>query len=142
MENDEFHTQKGYYLKENRDITLAMEDYLEMIYRLCQDEGFVRISNIAKQLNVTTSSASKMMTNLKNSELIHYEKYGIITLTQKGIALGEYLLYRHDLLNRFFCMINGSDNELEQVEQIEHYINRETVENIEKLMSKLSDPKA
>ncbi|MFR2561757.1 MAG: hypothetical protein ACLS8R_02870 [Anaeromassilibacillus sp.] len=47
-----------------------------------------------------------------------------------GIALGDYLLYRHNLLNQFLCYINRSDNELEQVERIEHFIDERTIRNI------------
>ena len=43
---------------------------------------------------------------------------------------GDYLLYRHNLLNQFLCYINHSDNELEQVERIEHFIDERTIRNI------------
>ena len=36
------------------------------------------------------------------------------------LELGSYLLFRHDILHRFFCQINHSENELEQVEKVEH----------------------
>ena len=44
--------------------------------------------------------------------------------------MGDYLIYRHDILHKFFCRINNSDNELMLVEKIEHFINKETVDNI------------
>jgi len=66
--------------------------------------------------------------------LVVFEKYGYIKLTDTGSELGEYLVFRHDTLHRFLCYINQSDNELEQVEKIEHFINPETVQNIKKML--------
>lgn len=137
MEKEEFRTQKGYDIKNNKLLTLAMEDYLEMICRHSKESGYIRISHLATLLNVKTSSASKMVVNLNKIGYVEYEKYGIVKPTQKGWEMGDYLLYRHNLLNRFFCYINQSENELEQIEQIEHYINYNTIKNIEKLLLKL-----
>ena len=38
------------------------------------------------------------------------------------------------MLQEFFCALNHTDSELEQVEKIEHYINRRTVENMERML--------
>ena len=80
------------------------------------------------------SSASKMITNLKNQGLVEFEKYGQITLTEAGTALGEYLLLRHDILHRFFCFLNRTDDELEQVEKVEHFIDSRTVWNMKEFL--------
>ena len=139
--NKGFHTLKGYELLENNQITKSMEDYLEMICRYAKEENFVRINFLASKLNVRPSSASKMVYNLKLEKLVSFEKYGVIQPTKKGWELGGYLLYRHDVLNRFFCLLNQSDDELEQVEQIEHFMNRDTVANLEKLCNRMEKRK-
>jgi Mn-dependent DtxR family transcriptional regulator len=112
-----------------------MEDYLEMIFRM--SVGEVRVNELAKNLNVRPSSASKMVDNLRAGGYIDFEKYGVIVLTEKGKQAGEYLLHRHEILHEFLCLINNSDNELEQVEKIEHFINENTLLNIEKLIVRL-----
>jgi len=132
-----FHTLKGYELQENKIITYAMEDYLEMICRVCKTKGYVRINELANKLNVKASSVSKMVTQLKACGLVSFEKYGYIEPTQKGIELGNYLIYRHKVLHDFLCLVNESENELEQVEKIEHYMNKQTIENIENLYNKI-----
>lgn len=137
MENQEFRTLKGYQIKNNSQITYAMEDYLEMICRYCQNGGYARIGHLAEQLNVKPSSCSKMVGHLKNLGLVDYEKYGIIKPTQRGAELGEYLLYRHRILNDFLCYLNHTDDELEQVEQIEHFFKEQTIRNLEKLLVRL-----
>jgi len=130
-DSNEFYTLKGYsYLDDGETLTAAMEDYLEMIYRLHTGNEFIRIKKISEILHVKPSSASKMASILKSAGYIEFEKYGQIFLTEKGKKMGSYLLYRHDILHRFFCRINHSDNELPLVERIEHFVNKETVDNI------------
>ena len=135
----DFFTQKGYQMRHHPEITAAMEDYLEMICRQAGTDGYVRINYLAGRLNVRPSSASKMVYQLRDLGYVAFEKYGLIQPTEKGWALGRYLLYRHDVLHRFFCMVNGSGDELEQVEQVEHYLNEETVRNLESLLDRLED---
>ena len=132
-----FHTLKGYQMQNIGEITESMEDYLEMISRYIQENGYVRMSFLADKLNVRPSSASKMVGKLRDMRLVEFEKYGLITLTEKGRAVGQYLLWRHQVLNDFFCLLNHSEYELEQVELVEHFMTRKAVENLEKLTEKM-----
>ncbi|MCL2362795.1 MAG: metal-dependent transcriptional regulator [Defluviitaleaceae bacterium] len=137
IEKNKFYTLKGYALQEGKSITSSMEDYLEMIYRIHIGGDAVRIGALAKSINVKPSSASKMVDNLRKEGLVISEKYGYIKLTDAGIELGRYLVFRHETLHRFLCYINQSNNELEQVEKIEHFINVQTIMNIQKLLDEL-----
>ena len=132
-----FFTQKGYQIRNPKEITAAMEDYLEMICRQAGPDGFARINLLAHRLNVRPSSASKMVYHLRDQGLVAFEKYGLIRPTDKGRQLGDYLLRRHDLLHRFFCVLNGAQEQLELTEQIEHYIDEGTLENLAKLLEKM-----
>jgi len=134
---EEFYTLKGYELAEGSEITSSMEDYLEMICRLLKTEEYVRISVLAEKLNVKPSSASKMVNNLKMLGLVTFEKYGYIKLTEKGAVIGEYLLYRHEVINEFLCLVNNSESELEQVEKIEHFLNKKTIDNLKRITGKI-----
>ena len=136
-ENSGYYTLKGYALLEGKAITSSMEDYLEMIYRMQAGGEVVRIGALAGSLNVKPSSATKMVGNLKEQGLVVYERYAYLKLTDAGRALGRYLVFRHETLHSFLCYLNRSDNELEQVEKIEHFVNAKTVENIKKLLDRL-----
>ena len=136
-ESREFYTLKGYRPQNGGDITEAMEDYLEMICRHIQENGYIRIHFLAEQLHVRPSSASKMVGKLREMGLVEFEKYGLIIPTERGMAVGRYLLWRHDVLHRFFRLLNHSDCQLEQVEKVEHFMSRETMENLEKLTIRL-----
>ncbi len=137
-QTDNFYTLKGYSLLEHTQITSSMEDYLEMICRIHRDGQPVRIKELAECLHVKPSSASKMVGNLRKQGLVCFEKYSTVSLTEEGLELGEYLLFRHEVLRRFFCYINQNSNELEQVEKVEHFIEPKTVYNIEKWLDKFT----
>lgn len=138
MENNQnYYTFKKYQRNDNSQLTSSMEDYLEMICRILQKQDVVRINELATRLHVKPSSASKMVSNLKFAGLVEFEKYGYITPTAKGLALGQYLLYRHDLLNEFLCIINHSQDETEQVEKIEHFFDETTIRNLEAYIRKV-----
>ncbi len=138
MKNNEseFFTMKG-YVEHTCGLTASMEDYLEMIFRMSQSGGIIRINELASSLHVRPPSAYKMAYLLKNDGFIQFQKYGYITLTDKGKSTGEYLLYRHRTIHSFLCLLNNSDDELEQTEKIEHYIDARTVHNLAVLTEKL-----
>ena len=41
------------------------------------------------------------------------------------------------MLQAFFCTLNGTADELEQVEKIEHFMDRRTVENLDRLTGRM-----
>ena len=127
MNNDEnaYFTFKGYQLNNDSNLTSSMEDYLEMIIRLKEKQPFVRINELANNLNVRPSSASKMVTKLSQEGFL------------EGKQWGEYFIYRHQVLNNFLCLLNNSHNELEQVEKIEHFLNKKTIDNLALLTKEL-----
>ena len=129
-----FYTQKGYQRKNHPAVTGAMEDYLEMICRQARTEGVVRMGALAAGLNVRPSSASKMVQQLRELGLVEFERYGLIRPSAEGRRLGDFLLHRHEVLHRFFCLVNGTADELELVEQVEHYLDEATVGTLERLL--------
>ncbi len=132
MDNQEFHTFRGYeIIKKNNDhLTPSMEDYLEMIYRKCQEEGYVRINQLAVQLHVKAPSASKTVSKLSDMGYLAYEKYGIIRLTTKGEVMGSFLLDRHESVEILLRNIGVQDTVLLETELIEHYLSIDTLQNI------------
>lgn len=133
----EFYTLKGYQMNSISPLTSAMEDYLEMIYRILLDNTVARISMVSENLHVTPSSASKMISQLKDSGYIMGEKYGYVTLTDLGHITGEYLFHRHYIINNFLCHLNGTASETEQSEKIEHFLTPQTVSNLARLTDKM-----
>ena len=126
-----FHTVRGYEMQSTttRLLTPALEDYLEMIYRCSLKEPYIRVNSLAQFLNVKDPSASRMVKKLGDLGYVHYEKYGIVTLSEKGREAGAFLLNRHGILEKFFAGI-GCGDALELAEMMEHFITVETAERI------------
>ena len=103
--NSNFYTLNGYRNKNKNKLTESMEDYLEMIYRN-RSKKEIHVKDISIKLNVKPSSVSKMINKLKEYNLVNFEKYGSITLTNGGIKIGKYLLWRHNILVKFFKRLN------------------------------------
>lgn len=139
--NKNFHTARGYQrlLQQKKKLTPSMEDYLEMIYRDCLVEGYTRVNVLAERLNVQAPSASKMVHKLTELELLDYEKYGIIRLTDTGRELGEFLLNRHQTIERFLRNLGVSDSILTETEMIEHNVSISTLNKISLLNQFLQD---
>jgi len=131
-EISKFHTVRGYQLlqQNNRLLTSAMEDYLEMIYRNSLVEGFMRINTLSELLNVAAPSATKMVQKLNNLALLEYKKYGLIFLTENGKEVGKYLLHRHNIIEIFLKNIGVKDDLLVETELIEHNISAATLHKI------------
>ena len=130
-QNSEYRTIRGYQMVNQRknELTPAMEDYLEMAFKLCIENGYTRVGRLSEQLNVRPSSASKMISKLVELGYLEYDPYESILLTGKGQTVGTYLLRRHDTLEQFFRLI-GNTNPLEEVELIEHSLTSSTVSQI------------
>jgi Mn-dependent DtxR family transcriptional regulator len=128
----DFYTVRGYerLWHESQPVTPSMEDYLEMAYRLSRDRGFTRIGDLAGALHVQPPSASRMVQKLSEASFLKYEKYGVIELTIRGQELGEYLVKRHETIERFLKIIGANKSILEETEKIEHNLSAETVQQI------------
>jgi Mn-dependent DtxR family transcriptional regulator len=129
IEKEEFRTFRGYALANTGGhLTPSMEDYLEMAFRLSQEDGFTRVNDLARSLNVKPPSVTNMIQRMYDKELICYEKYGVIQLTPLGKQVGRFLLKRHFMLEFFFRAVGVPGNLLENVERIEHNLTSEATE--------------
>ena len=128
----EFHTVRGYQILNSEDkiLTSSLEDYLEMIYRICLEDGYARINQLADKLNVRPSSSTKVVQKLCVLKLVKYKRYGIIQLTAEGKVLGEFLLKRHEIIQEFLKNLGIEQTLLKDTELIEHDVSLSTLESI------------
>lgn len=130
-----FHTLRGYERMDAPGVlTPALEDYLEMTGRLCRAEGYARVGQLAAQLNVSPSSASKMVAKLAARGYLQYGRREIIRLTESGRARAAFLLRRHDALERFWHLLGIGDS-LDETERVEHALDMRTLQKIETLLA-------
>jgi Mn-dependent DtxR family transcriptional regulator len=115
--------------------TPSMEDYLERIYKLIDEKGYARVSDIAEGLEVHPSSVTKMIQKLDKDNYLVYEKYRGLILTSKGQKMGKRLVARHDLLEQFLTIIGVSEDTIyKDVEGIEHHLSWDSITCIEALI--------
>jgi Mn-dependent DtxR family transcriptional regulator len=115
--------------------TPSMEDYIEQIYKLIEEKGYARVSDIAEALSVHPSSVTKMVQKLDKDEYLIYEKYRGLVLTKKGHKTGQRLLYRHELLEQFLKIIGvKEENIYHDVEGIEHHLSWDAIQRIGDLL--------
>lgn len=115
--------------------TPSMEDYLERIYKLIEEKGYARVSDIAEGLEVHPSSVTKMIQKLDKDQYLIYEKYRGLVLTPKGKKMGKRLMERHHLLEDFLAVIGVQDENIYvDVEGIEHHLSWDSITCIEVLV--------
>ncbi len=138
--NKDFYTFSEYMKKEDDSLTASMEDYLEMIYRLSDKNGFTRISELSAALNVQPPSATKMVQKISEMQFIKYEKYGVIMLEDKGRKMGERLIKRHNVIADFLGLLGvPEDDILTETEKIEHTVNEKTMKRFNDLIQFMYD---
>lgn len=108
---------------------------MERIYKLIDEKGYARVSDIAEGLEVHPSSVTKMIQKLDKDEYVIYEKYRGLVLTSKGKKIGKRLVDRHHLLEEFLEMIGvDEENIYKDVEGIEHHLSWDSITRIAALV--------
>lgn len=121
------------------NLTSSQEEYLKTIYILSKTEKEIRVTDIAKKLEITKPSVNRAIKNLKDINLLNYETYGEIKLTQEGEKIAQEILKREDVMKLFLSKI--LDIEEKQAEKeakaMKHAISPETEEKLEKFINKV-----
>lgn len=112
-------------------IRKSSEDYLEAMLVMRERHGYIRSVDIASELNVTKPSVSYATKRLRENGYITMDKEGLITLTDKGLAIAEHMYERHRLLTQFFMRL-GIDEKIARADacKIEHDLSDETFQAI------------
>ena len=116
--------------KIKKPLTSSMEDYLEAIYELNQEKTFVRVKDIAKKLDVKMPTVTSMLKNLRDRQLVNYEKYEFVELTKEGRKVGREMRRRHDVLLKFLTEILKIDYKTadEEACKVEHTLSASTLQ--------------
>lgn len=122
-------------------ISKALEEYVKTMYILKQQNGKIRVTDIAKKMNCTKPSVNKAIYQLKDNELLNYESYGTIELTQKGEDLAKKILETYDIVYLFLKEVLNLEKEESQqeAEKIKSVINDKTINKLVKYVHKELD---
>ena len=104
-------------------LSQAEENYLKAIYGIgLSNTKSVNTTLIAKKLKTKPSSVTDMIKRLAEKELINYEKYKGVTLTQSGKKIAIEIVRKHRLWEVFLVnKLNYNWDEVhDMAEQLEH----------------------
>ena len=113
----------------------SQEDYLEEIYVQVLNNGFAKVTDIAKSLNVKKASVTAALIQLTNKGLINYSPYSSITLTLDGEKQAKKILKKHKILYELFSEVLNLNDASQIACEVEHLISDKNVEKITKFIS-------
>ena len=105
-------------------LTETQESYVETIYRLESERRVARVKEIAATLHVSSPAVTKTVKSLAELNLVKYEPYGVVTLTEEGRRIGRDLLLRYHATEDFLQSVLGVAPELaeEVADSFEHHM--------------------
>ena len=101
-----------------------IEMYLKAIWAISERKQEVKISSIAKLLNVTQPSVVQMLHKLNNDNLVEYKKGNIVELTSKGNRIGKQMIRNTRLLEVMMKDALKIEIDEEMVCGIEHHMKK------------------
>lgn len=121
-------------------LTASLEDYLEIVYILQQDGSDVGITDISRELKISKPSVTKAIGILRSEELVIQEKYGKITLTEKGISTAKEIYKKHKILSKFINKVLGVNERTAEIDacKLEHILSAETLLGMKKYLNKIN----
>lgn len=123
------------------EVSAAVEEYLECIYRLQEKGGIARTGDIAKSLGVVPGTVINMVKWLEGRGLVKRVPYKGIALTEEGRRIAIRVIRRHRLSERLLTDILGIEwhKAHDLACKLEHAIADEMLEPLERA---LKHPKA
>jgi DtxR family Mn-dependent transcriptional regulator len=99
-----------------------VEMYLKAIWHIKERGGDVKISTVAKMLNVRQPSVVQMLKKLNGKNLVNYNKAGVF-LTEEGEKVGGSMMRNSRLLEVLMKNALKVEIDEEMVCGIEHHMN-------------------
>ena len=95
-------------------IQKASEDYLESMLMMKEQHGYIRSIDVADHLGVTKPSVTYATKRLRENGYIEMDRDGLITLTDRGMAIAAKMLDRHHTLTKFFIALGVDEKTAEE----------------------------
>ena len=113
--------------------TQAVEDYLKTIYEIEREQDKVATTVLAEQLGVAPASVTGMIKKLAGMDLVAYEPYQGVVLTQTGRKIALDVIRHHRLIELF--LTETLDVPWDQVHaeahKIEHVLSQDLLDRID-----------
>jgi DtxR family transcriptional regulator, Mn-dependent transcriptional regulator len=111
------------------------EDYLKIIASIIEEKGYAKVKDVAKELELGPSTVTGMFKKLDKEGYINYEKYGGITLTEKGKEIANRTREKYGILKDFLMNLGLDEKTAEEDAcKVEHNLNPKTAQTLEKFI--------
>jgi DtxR family transcriptional regulator, Mn-dependent transcriptional regulator len=113
---------------DSNTLTHSAAHYLCAVNELLEEQGYARVIDVSRRLNITRGSCSISLKALKKRGLIVEDANKFLTLSHEGRRLAEVVALNAELLQSFFSEVLGVDHDQAEVDacKIEHLISVET----------------
>jgi len=113
-------------------LSSAMEEYLKSIYIIEKEKKVARVSDIGNAMSVRKASVVSAVNRLMKCGLVSHERYGYISLSDKGRELAEAVHKKHTALLAFLRDFLKVDEEAAKKEAcaMEHALSDDTVKKL------------
>ncbi len=118
-------------------MTNSEENYIKVIFHLSQvSPKGVNTNAIAGMLDTKASSVTDMLKKLSEKELVTYQKYYGVTLTEQGNLLAKMIVRKHRLWEVFLVnKLNFSWDEVHEIaEELEHIKSDVLIKKLDKFL--------
>ena len=116
----------------------SKEDYLEAMYILKRQKGYVRNFLLCNYLNYSKASVSVAICGLVVEGYVIKDEHGYVELTAEGKKIAKKVYARHLLLEEFLELIGVSlETANHDACRMEHTISEESFQKIQELVKKI-----
>ena len=121
---------------EENNITHSAAHHLLAILELREKRGYARVTDVARELNITTGSASINLKSLKAKNLIIEDDNKFLALSEEGETVAKAVLMRKKLLYNFLANILKVKPEQAEIDscKTEHLISAETAKKLQEFL--------
>jgi len=122
---------------EQNTVTHSAAHHIMTIANLIDAHGYARVTDVAKSLGISRSSASITLKALKTKGYVDEDENKFLRLSQEGEKLSDSIKFRRLLLGKFFSDILQVSKEQAEIDacKMEHLLSIETGEKLLGFMS-------
>ena len=128
-------------ITEDKNLSSGLEDYIEAIYIAHINDKPLKGAELARQLNISRASVSEALSKLVSKELINYNSYETISITEKGIKEAKKVYQKHNIIKDFFTNVLNIEKEeaSENACKIEHIISQNILDKMKDFTENYKD---
>ena len=126
---------------EENNSTQYGAQHLQAILELRELRGYARVTDVARDLNITTGSASINLKALKAKNLVVEDENRFLVLSEEGEVIARAIHMRKNILNNFLVNILKVSPQQAEIDacKTEHLISAETAKKLQEFTEQFQD---